>query len=163
MRKKTSVTKNIYDFLHFYESHEIDSDDIVCALLFLTLKGYANRWCHTLPPASIHSLLTFLKEIHQSFDECDHQYVYEIISHLRMKLGKLVEDFATCILHLCHEIPAWFVDLEFMSQELKCLFHVSWNVEPSDFPSSPTLADHVTPHVLKRVPPRNNHKSKKSA
>ena len=99
-----SVTEHIYDFLHFCESREIDSDELFCVLFFLTLEGRANQWCHTLPPASVHSLLTFLKELHQAFDECDHQDVYGRISHLTMRGRKSVEEFATRFLHLCHEI-----------------------------------------------------------
>ena len=158
-----SVTKHIYDFLHLCESHEIDSDELVCILFFLTLEGHANRWCHTLPPASVHSLLTFLKELCQAFDECDNQDVYERISHLRMKLGELVEDISTHFLHLCHEIPERFEDLDFMSQELKHLVHVSQNGEPPNFPSSLTLVDHETPHVSKRVPPHSGFKVEESA
>lgn len=102
--EKTSVTEHIYDFLHFYESHEINSDEIVYVLFFLTLEGHDNRWCHTLPPASVHSLLTLLKELHQAFDECDHQHVYERISCLRMKVGESIEEFTICFLHLCHKV-----------------------------------------------------------
>lgn len=90
-----SITEHIYDFLHFCESHEIDSDELVCVLFFLTLEGRDNLWCQALPPASIHTLLTFVVELHQAFNECDHQDVYEIISRLRMKLNESVEDFAT--------------------------------------------------------------------
>ena len=122
---RTSVTKHIYDFLHFCESHEINNDELVCIIFFLTLEGHANRWCQTLPPDFVHSLLTLLKELNQTFNKCNHQDVYERISHLRMKPSESVEDFATCFLHLCHEIPEQFVDLDFMSQELKRLVHVS--------------------------------------
>lgn len=124
------VTEHIYDFLHFYESHEIDSDDLVCVLFFLTLEGFSNWWCHILPPTSVRSLLTFLKELHQAFNGCDHQNVYERISFLRMKPGELVEDFSAQFHHLYHEIPKQFVDHDFMSQEMKRLVHVSRNSEP---------------------------------
>ena len=61
---RMSLTRHIYAFLHFYESHEIDSEELVCVLFFLTIEGRANRWCHTLSPASIHSLLPFHRELH---------------------------------------------------------------------------------------------------
>ena len=160
-KDRTSVTEHIFYFLNSCESHEINSDELVFVLFFIILEGRSNWWFHTLPPTSIHSLLTFLKELHQAFDECDHQVVYEIISCLRMKPRESIEDFATHFLHLCHEIHERFVDIDFMSQELKHLVHVSWNGEPPDFPSSSTLIDHETPHVLKRVPPRSNYKSTK--
>ena len=100
-----SITKQIYDFLHFCKSREIDSEEIVCVLFLLTLEGHANWWCHTLPPASVHSLITLLKELHQAFDKYNHQDVHERISHLRMNSGESVQDFDTRFLHLCHEIP----------------------------------------------------------
>lgn len=78
-----------------------------------------------IPWHDVHSLLTFLKELHQAFNECDHQDVYESISHLRMKPSEIVEEFSTRFLHLCHEIRERFVDLDFMRQELKRLVHVS--------------------------------------
>lgn len=79
-----------------------------------------------------------------------------------MNPGESVKDFATRFLHPCHEIPEWFVYLDFMSQELKCLVHVSRNGEPPDFHSSLTLVDHETPHVSKRVPHRSGCKAKES-
>ncbi len=101
----TTINEHIYDLIHFCESQEIDSDELVCILFFLTLEVCVNRWCHTLPPASIRSLLTFLKELHQAFDVCDHQDAYERISQLRMNPRESVEDFSSCFVHLCHEIP----------------------------------------------------------
>lgn len=79
-----------------------------------------------------------------------------------MKHGESIEDFATCFLHLCHEIPEQCVDLDFINQELKHLVHVSRNSELPNFPSSSTLLDHETPHVSQRVPPCSNQKTKKS-
>jgi len=98
-----------------------------------------------------------------------------------MKLGESVEDCSTRYLQLRHKIPKQFVDLNFMSQELKHLVHVSRYSEPLDFPSSSTLDDHEAPQfieedpktlfipfppaflVSKRVPHRSGHKAKKSA
>ena len=120
-----SITEHISDYLQFCKPYEIDNEESACVLFFLTLEGHANWWCHTMPPYFIHTLHPFLKELHQALDKCNHQDFYERISHLRMKHRKLVEHFSTHLLHLCHEIPEWFVDLEFMSQELKCLVHVS--------------------------------------
>lgn len=102
---RTSVTKHIYDFLHLWKSREIDSEELVSMLLFLTLEGCANWWCHTLPSPSIHSLLTPPKELHPTFDKYNHQDVHEKFSHLRMKPRESVEDFAILFLHLCNEIP----------------------------------------------------------
>jgi len=60
----TSIAKHISDFLNFYESYKINDEEFSCVVLFLTLEGRDNRWCHTLPPSSIHSLHHFLWEIH---------------------------------------------------------------------------------------------------
>lgn len=139
------ITKHIFDFLHLCKSHESDSEEIVCVIFFFTLKGHANWWCHALPPAFVHSLLTLLKELHQAFDKYNHQDVYERISYLRMKPGESVEEFATHFLHLCHEIPKQFLDTDFMSQELKCLVHVSRHSDPPNFPYSSNIVDHEAP------------------
>lgn len=69
-----------------------------------------------------------------------------------MKPSESVEGFATHFLHLCHEIPEPFMDLDFITQELKHFVHVSWNGEIPDFSSSSTLVDNETPHVSKKVP-----------
>lgn len=69
-----------------------------------------------------------------------------------MKPGESVEDFASHFLHLCYEIPKQFLDLDFMSQELKRLVHVSRHGEPPNFPSSSTLSNHEAPQFAEEEP-----------
>lgn len=73
---RTSISKHIYDFLQIFHPFEIDNEESPCVLFFLALEGCANQWCPTLPHTFVHSLLPFLKELHQAFNKYNNRDVF---------------------------------------------------------------------------------------
>ena len=100
---ETTSNKNIFDFLKFCESLEIDDEEFSCALLSLTLEGRAKQWCYTLPVVSIHSFEQLVGKLQQEFDMYDFQDVLKRINELRMKPEESLEGFAFIFVHICFE------------------------------------------------------------
>jgi len=122
----TSITENASLFLKFCEHYEIECEYVACILFCLTLEGKFNRWCHTLPPASIYSFEHLIKELHLIFDRYDYKDVLKIINQLIMKPNESTEDFANQFLHLCYEFPKEEIDWDFFKQKFECLVHLSF-------------------------------------
>lgn len=135
-----------------FHHHQIKSEDVWAVLLTLTFEGPVERWCHTLPDASIDSFGHLAKMMIKSFDKYSHKDVCKRIYRLRMERHELIEDFADQFLHLRCEIPDKILNSNFLRQEFTCLVHVSQYGETPNFPSSPTLANHEAPQFTKEEP-----------
>lgn len=100
----TSISKHIYDFLKFLQPYEIHNEEYFCVVFFPTLEGRANWWCYTFPPAFFHSLIPFLKELHQAFGKYNYRDVCGGINLLRMEPNESLDKFFDQFLNLYYEI-----------------------------------------------------------
>jgi len=89
-----SITEHASLFLKFCEYYETGYEDVSCIIFYLTLEGWVSRWCHTLPPATIHSFKHLITELPLAFDMYDYLDVLKGINQLRINYNESIEDLS---------------------------------------------------------------------
>lgn len=150
------VLGHFFRFIQFFFlSNGIHCKYVQSRLFILKVECRVEKWCHTLPNASIHSFDQLVKELHEAFEKYDYQDVCDRINQIRMKYGEYLEDFLNRFLHLCYEFPGEYFDYNFISERFYSFNFISLKLfesKPLEDSSLQTYVDHETPHIRVEEP-----------